>query len=127
MKIYGIGTDIANINRIRDSLNKKKFIERVFNKIEIARCSRQKNKINCYAKRYAAKEAFSKAIGIGISKGISFKEITVENLKSCKPSIRLYGNTKKIVNKILKNKKFYIYLSLSDDKPFAVATVVISI
>ena len=48
MKIYGIGTDIANINRIRDSLNKKKFIERVFNKIEIARCSRQKNKINFY-------------------------------------------------------------------------------
>ena len=127
MKIYGIGTDIANINRIKNSLNKKKFIERVFNKIEIAKCSKQKNKVNCYAKRYAAKEAFSKAIGIGISKGISFKEITVENLKSGKPNIRLYGNTKRIVNKILKNKKFYIYLSLSDDKPYAVATAVISV
>ena len=58
MKIYGIGTDIANINRIRDS--NKKFIERVFNKIEIARCSRQKNKINCYAKRYALRKLFLK-------------------------------------------------------------------
>ena len=78
-------------------------------------------------KKICTKEAFSKAIGIGISKGISFKEITVENLKSGKPSIRLYGNTKRIVNKILKNKKFYIYLSLSDDKPYAVATAVISV
>ena len=47
MKIYGIGTDIANINRIKNSLNKKNFVERVFNNIEIARCNRQKNKVNC--------------------------------------------------------------------------------
>jgi len=127
MKIYGIGTDIANINRIKRSLKNKNFINRLFNKHEITRCNNQINKANCYAKRFAAKEAFSKAIGTGISRGINFNEIIVHNIKSGKPSIKLLGNTKKIVNKILNKKKINIFLSLSDDKPFAVATVVISI
>ena len=127
MKIYGIGTDIANINRIKKSLKNKDFINRLFNQNEIKRCNNQINKANCYAKRFAAKEAFSKAIGTGISKGINFNEIIVYNIKSGKPNIKLLGNTKKIVNKILNKKKFNIFLSLSDDKPFAVATVVISI
>jgi len=127
MKIYGIGTDIANINRIKKSLKKKNFISKLFNKNEIKKCNSQINKANCYAKRFAAKEAFSKAIGTGISKGISFDEIIVYNIKSGKPGIKLLGNTKKIVNKILNKKKINIYLSLSDDKPFAVATVVISV
>ena len=126
MKIYGIGTDISNINRMKKSINKKNFVRRLFNKSEIKKCSSQINKANCYAKRFAAKEAFSKAIGTGISKGINFTEIIVYNIKSGKPNIRLLGNTKRIVNKILNNKKFSIFLSLSDDKPFAVATVVIS-
>ena len=127
MKIYGIGTDIANINRIKKSLKNKNFINRLFDKNEIKKCNSKTNKANCYAKRFAAKEAFSKAMGTGISKGINFNEIIVHNIKSGKPSIRLLGNTKKIVNRILNKKKFNIFLSLSDDKPFAVATVVISI
>ena len=127
MKIYGIGTDIANINRIKKSLKKKEFINRIFNKAEVKKCNNQTNKANCFSKRFAAKEAFSKAIGTGISKGINFNEIIVHNIKSGKPKIRLLGNTKKIVNKILNKKKINIFLSLSDDKPFAVATVVISI
>ncbi len=127
MRIYGIGTDVVNINRIKNSLKNKNFTIRLFNKNEIKKCNAQINKANCYAKRFAAKEAFSKAIGTGISKGINFDEIIVYNIKSGKPGIRLLGNTKKIVNKIIKKKKFNIFLSLSDDKPFAVATVVISI
>ena len=127
MRIYGIGTDIANINRIKKSLKNKDFIDRLFNKNEVKKCNNQINKANCYAKRFAAKEAFSKAMGTGISKGINFNEIIVHNIKSGKPNIKLLGNTKKIVNKILNKKKFNIFLSLSDDKPFAVATVVISI
>ena len=126
MKIYGIGTDIANINRIKKSLKNKNFVNRLFDKNEIKKCNNQANIANCYAKRFAAKEAFSKAIGTGISKGINFNEIIVHNIKSGKPGIRLLGNTKRIVNKILNKKKFNIFLSLSDDKPFAVATVVIS-
>ena len=127
MRIYGIGTDVVNINRIKNSLKNKKFINRLFNKNEIKKCNAQINKANCYAKRFAAKEAFSKAIGTGISKGINFDEIIVYNIKSGKPGIRLLGNTKKVVNKIINKKKINIFLSLSDDKPFAVATVVISI
>ena len=127
MKIYGIGTDIANIDRIKKSLKNKNFIDRLFSKNEVKKCNNQINKANCYAKRFAAKEAFSKAIGTGISKGINFNEIIVHNIKSGKPNIKLLGNTKKTVNKILNKKKFNIFLSLSDDKPFAVATVVISI
>jgi|TARA_B100000945_G_scaffold319147_1_gene325722 holo-[acyl-carrier-protein] synthase len=126
MKIYGIGTDIANVNRIKKSLKNNIFINRIFNKKEIIKCSKQKNKASCYAKRFAAKEAFSKALGTGISKGINFNEIIVHNIKSGKPKIKLEGKTKIIVNKILK-KKFDIFLSLSDDKPFAVATIVISV
>ena len=127
MKIFGIGTDIANINRIKKSLKNKDFVNRLFNKNEIKKCNNQINKANCYAKRFAAKEAFSKAIGTGISKGINFNEIIVYNIKSGKPGIKLLGNTKKKVNKIINKKKINIFLSLSDDKPFAIATVVISI
>ena len=126
MKIYGVGTDIANIKRINKFLKNKKFIKRLFNKDEIKRCNNQLNKANCYAKRFAAKEAFSKAIGTGISKGINFNEIIVHNNKLGKPYIKLLGSTKKIVNKILNKKRISIYLSLSDDKPFAIATVILT-
>ena len=127
MKIFGIGTDITNINRVKKSLKKKSFLNRVFNKNEINKCIKQVNKANCFAKRFAAKEAFSKALGTGISNGVNFNEIIVHNIKSGKPSIKLLGSTKIIVNKIIKNKKFNIFLTLSDDKPFAVATVIISL
>ena len=127
MKVYGIGIDIANINRLKKSIINKKFIDRILNKNEVIRCNKQVNKVNCYSKRFAAKEAFVKALGTGISKGINFNEIIVYNVKSGKPSIRLIGNTKKKVKEIFKNKKFNIFLSLSDDKPFAIATAIISL
>jgi len=127
MKIYGIGNDITSINRIKKSIKNKNFINRLFSKNEIIKCDKLLNRANCYAKRFAAKEAFSKAIGTGISKGISFNEIIVYNIKSGKPYIKLVGKTKKVVIKNIKKKKFSIFLSLSDDKQFAIATVIISI
>ncbi len=127
MKIYGIGADIVKINRIKKSIKNKKFIDRLFHKSEINKCNKNINKADCYAKRFAAKEAFLKALGIGLSKGINFKEILVTNTKLGKPNIKLQGTTQEIVRKILKNKKINIFLTLSDDKPFALATVVISI
>ena len=126
MKIFGIGTDIIRINRIKKSLKNKSFIERVFNHTEIIKCNNLMNKVDCFAKRFAAKEAFVKALGIGISKGINFNQIIVYNLKTGKPNIKLLGITKKIVTKIINKKKFNIFISLSDDKPMAIATVVIS-
>jgi len=127
MNIFGIGTDIVNINRIKKSLKKKQFINRIFNSIEIKKCNNQTNKVSCFAKRFSAKEAFTKALGTGIAKGINFNEIIVYNIRSGKPQVKLQGNTKKIVNKIIKKSKFNIFLSISDDKPFAVATVVITL
>ena len=81
MKIYGIGTDIVDINRIKKLLKNKSTLNRLFNKVEILKCSKSINSNNCYAKRFAAKEAFSKALGTGISAGISFNEIIVLNEK----------------------------------------------
>ena len=127
MKIYGIGTDIANVNRIKRSIKNKDFIERLFSKNEIKKCTNQINKASCYAKRFAAKEAFSKALGTGISNGINFNEIIVLNKKSGKPYINLIVMTKKKIEKIFKKKKIKISLSLSDEKDYAVAFVTISI
>tara|TARA_B100001057_G_scaffold438335_1_gene470771 strand:- start:519 stop:902 length:384 start_codon:yes stop_codon:yes gene_type:complete len=127
MTIYGIGTDIVSTKRIKLSLKKKKFIKRIFNQQEVQKCKKVINQHNCYAKRFAAKEAFSKALGTGISKGINFKEITVLNNKSGKPYINLKGETKKIIKKIFKQKKTKISLSLADEGDYAVAFVTISL
>ena len=83
------------------------------------------NKIASYSKRFAAKEAFAKALGVGISKGISFKEISITNNKNGAPFIQLLGKTKIIAEKLTKNKN-KIYLTLSDEKKYALAMVVIS-
>ena len=127
MTIYGIGTDIVNIERIKNSLKNKNFINRIFNEKEVLKCRKNNNSINCYAKRFAAKEAFSKALGTGISNGINFNEIVVLNKKSGKPYISVIGQTKKILVKKFKKKKSKISLSLSDEKKYAVAFVTISL
>ena len=127
MIIFGIGTDIVSVNRIKNSLKNKNFINRIFNEKEILKCKKTKNSINCYAKRFAAKEAFSKALGTGISDGINFNEIIVLNKNSGKPYINIIGQTKKTLNKKFKRKKSKISLSLSDEKKYAVAFVTISI
>ena len=127
MSIYGIGTDIVSIKRIKSSLKKRNFIKRIFNEQEILKCKRAYKKHNCYAKRFAAKEAFSKALGTGISNGVNFNEILVLNDKSGKPYINLMGDTKKKIKKMFKQKKTKISLSLSDEKDYAVAFVTISV
>ena len=128
MKIFGIGTDIVNIQRMENLIkkNENKFKNRVFSKKEILHCKKRKNPIPFFAKRFAAKEALSKALGTGIRKGINFKDIEIYNDKLGKPSIKLTGTTAKFLKKKLKTKKYSIYLSLSDDKPWAQATVIIS-
>ena len=126
MKIYGIGTDIVSVDRIKKSIKNKNFLKRLFSKEEISKCSKLINCNNCYAKRFAAKEAFSKALGTGISDGINFNEIIVLNEKNGKPYIKFEGKTKQNINKKLK-KKAKISISLSDEKKYAVAFVTISI
>ena len=126
MKIYGIGTYIVSVDRIKKLQKNKNFLERIFSKEEVLRCSKLINYNNCYAKRFAAKEAFAKALGTGISNGVNFNEIIVMNEKNGRPFINIIGKTFKIINKKFK-KKIKIALSLSDEKKYAVAFVTISI
>ena len=127
MKLFGIGTDIVKISRINKSIKKKAFISKLFSQNEISKCKKTKNSSNCFAKRFAAKEAFSKALGTGITKNIKFNEIIILNEKNGKPFIKLVEKTKKNVEKLLKKKKYKISLSLSDEKNYAVAFVTISL
>ena len=127
MNIFGIGTDIVSVQRLKKSIKNKSFLHRIFNKKEIAKCKQVIRSSNCYAKRFAAKEAFSKALGTGISNGINFNEIIILNKKSGKPYISLIGETKKTLKKKFKGKRSKVSLSLSDEKKYAVAFVTISI
>jgi len=128
MKIFGIGTDIVNIKRMDNSLKRYglNFKNRVFSKKEILYCEKKKNPSAFFAKRFAAKEAFSKALGTGIRKGVNLKNIEISNDIHGKPSILLRGNLQNYLKKKIKSKKYDIHLSLSDDKPWAQATVIIS-
>ena len=124
--IFGIGTDIVDIDRIRKIFNKnKKFKKRIFSKTEIMYCDSRTKKIASYSKRFAAKEAFVKALGTGMSKGISFNEISINNKKNGTQFIKILGKSKIITKNIIK-KKNKIFLSLSDEKKYALAIVVIS-
>jgi holo-[acyl-carrier protein] synthase len=128
MSIYGIGTDIINVSRIEKILKKNKiqFKKKIFTKKEIFYCDSKKTPESYYAKRFAAKEAFVKALGTGFSNGLLHKDVEIINNKKGKPIIKMSSRSAKIINKILKNKKYSIHLSLSDDKPWAVATVIIN-
>ena len=128
MKIFGIGTDIVNIKRIKKILknNGTRFKNKIFSESEINYCEKKKDPGPFYAKRFAAKEAFSKALGTGIRKGINLKNIIIFNDVYGKPKIKLKGSTYNYFKKKIKSEKYNIYLSLSDDEPWAQATVIIS-
>ena len=126
MKIIGTGVDIVENSRIKKSILNNSFLNRVFTSEEILFSKNMKNKSSFFAKRFAAKEALSKALGTGIRDGINFKDIVIFNDNFGKPCIELKGTTANFLKKKLKNKKYSIYLSLSDDAPWAQATVIIS-
>ena len=126
--IIGIGTDIIDTRRIKNTINKygEKFKRRCFSNNEIIKSEKRIQTVNSYAKRYAAKEACSKALGTGLSKGIFWKDIEVVNDKYGKPFIKLHNNALKRINKITK-KDYNIEVSLSDEKNYAIANVIIFI
>ena len=128
MNIFGIGTDIINIKRLEKSLkkNETKFKNKIFTNKEKLYCESKKNPSAYYAKRFAAKEAFAKALGTGFRRDITFKSIEVSNNQFGKPSIKISASVDTFLKKKIKNKKYKIYLSLSDDLPWAQATVIIS-
>ena len=128
MIIFGTGIDVIDSTRIKKAFKKNiKFKKKIFTLKEINYCKKKKNQFNCYANRFAAKEAFVKALGTGISNGLKFNEIEVYKDNQGKPYIKIHGKSLKIVYKILKKKNFMIFLSLSDQKNLSIALVIISI
>jgi len=125
--IIGSGIDIINIYRIEKTINKfgKRFKKRCFSSTEITKSENSFNKNGSYAKRYAAKEACSKALGTGLARGVFWKDIEVINNKYGKPYIKLHNRALKRIQEISK-KNFKIEVSLSDEKKYAIATVIIS-
>ena len=120
--ILGLGTDIVDIARIAKSVEEIRFRERVFSVHEISYCETKTNKAESYAARFAAKEAFFKALGTGWRGGIAFNEVEIKNDELGKPSIHLLGTTAKI---IAEKKVKSIHVSLSHTKETAIATVII--
>lgn len=120
--ILGIGTDIAEVARISKSIENNSFKVKVFSETEIRYCESKVNKAENYAARFAAKEAFVKALGTGLRDGITINEIEVVNDELGKPSIHLIGKTAEI---LLNNSIKTVHVSLSHVKDMAMATVVL--
>ena len=126
MNIVGNGVDIIENIRIKNSIKNKNFISRIFTINEIKKSQKLNNKINYFAKRFAAKEAFVKALGEGFRNNISFNDIDITNDKKGKPIINISNNIKKFIKKKFKINKFGIFLSLSDEKKYSIAYVIIN-
>ena len=126
MEIIGNGVDIIKNSRIKKLIKNPKFLSRVFSKGEINDSKKIKNKINYFAKRFAAKEAFVKSIGIGFRKGINFNDIYIKKNKFGKPKIFYNSKIKKILHQKFKSKKYNVFVSLSDEKNYSIAYVIIN-
>ena len=125
MKILGIGVDIIQNNRIKNSIKNHKFRDRIYSKNELELSVSSKNKIGYFSKRFAAKEAFAKALGTGFRNNLNFKDIEIMNDKFGKP---YYSKTKKItkiIKKKFKVKNFNCFLSISDEKEYSTAFAII--
>lgn len=129
--ILGIGVDLLNINRIQNIYDKfgNKFINRILAKDEIELYNKSKNKINFLAKRFCAKEAFSKAIGIGIGRGIDMRDIIIKKDSLGKPSILLTDKGYTFIEKYYEKERTLIQfnISITDEPPYVNSFVIISL
>ncbi len=127
--IVGMGSDLCNIERIQNSLNRfgTRFEDRVFTPVERAKAARRPfTKAGTYAKRFAAKEAFSKAVGTGFKRGVFMKDIGVVNAPSGAPTLALTGGAKAALDALVPaGHEARIHLTLTDDHPWAQAFVII--
>ena len=127
--ILGIGTDLVDIRRIEQAIARhgERFINRIYTEVERARAERKQNRIDTYAKRFAAKEACAKALGTGFRKGVFFRDMGVVNLASGKPTLHLTGGALERLQAITPaGYTAQIDLALTDEYPIAQAFVVIS-
>jgi len=127
--IIGLGSDLIDITRIERTLERfgDKFVQRCFTETEREKSDRRANRADSYAKRYAAKEACSKALGTGFRRGVFWRDMGVVNLPSGKPTMALTGGAAKHLATLTPdNMTAQIDLSISDDYPLAQAIVIIS-
>ena len=126
--ILGIGTDLANIERIQGTLNRfgDRFRNRVFTEVEQAKAEQRKDVAGTYAKRWAAKEACSKALGTGLSMGIAWRDMSVTNLKTGQPTMAVTGwAAERLAAMTPEGHEAVIHVTLTDEHPWAQAFVVI--
>lgn len=127
--IIGIGNDLIDIRRIDETLNRfgDRFVQRLFTEIEQAKSERRRNRAASYAKRFAAKEAMSKALGTGFRKSVYWRDLGVVNLPSGKPTMNLTGGALRRLEEITpQGMRAQIDLTITDDFPLAQAIVIIS-
>jgi holo-[acyl-carrier protein] synthase len=127
--IIGLGNDIIDIRRIERSLERfgERFVKRVFTEVEVAKSERRANRGASYAKRFAAKEACSKALGTGFRRGVYWRDMGVINLASGKPTMALTGGALARLNEITpEGMVAQIDITITDDHPMAQAIVLIS-
>jgi holo-[acyl-carrier protein] synthase len=125
MKILGIGVDIVENSRIGKLVKNKLFIKRIFSNSEILIANKIRDKKGYYSKRFAAKEAFAKSIGTGFRDDLNYKDISIVNDKLGKPSFVINEKIKKIVKKKFKITLFNFFLSISDEKKYSIAYVIL--
>ena len=125
MTTLGIGVDIVENSRIRKSINNKKFLFRIFTSDEIEQSRKTNSKVAFFSKRFAAKEALSKALGLGFRNSLNFKDISIINNKYGKPSIKINVKLQNIIKKQFKTKKVNILLSISDENKYSIAFVIL--
>jgi holo-[acyl-carrier protein] synthase len=126
--IVGIGSDLIDIRRVQETLDRfgVRFVERIFTEVERERSERKPDRAASYAKRFAAKEACSKALGTGIHRGVYWRDMGVVNLRSGRPTMFLTGGAaERLAELIPAGHRASIHVSLTDDKPMAMAYVII--
>jgi holo-[acyl-carrier protein] synthase len=127
--ILGLGSDLVDIRRIEKVLARHgdRFIQRIFTPVEVAKAEQRATRIDTYAKRFAAKEACSKALGTGFRKGVFFRDMGVVNLPSGRPTMSLTGGALARLKEITPaGLEARIDVSLTDEYPLAQAIVIIS-
>ena len=127
--IIGIGSDITDVRRIQEVIERhgERFLGRIFTEVERAKAERRKNRVETYAKRFAAKEACAKALGTGMRGGVWWRDMGVVNLPSGRPTLRLTGGALRRLQALTPpGHEARIDLTITDEGPMAQAFVIIS-
>ena len=126
MNIFGNGVEIVENKRIQKSIKNKNFLNRIFTRQEIINSKTITNKVNYFAKRFAAKEAFVKALGLGFRENINFIDIEILNNSKGQPFLKVSSKLKNYMKIKFNIKKCKLFLSLSDEKKYSIAFVIIN-